>query len=292
MTKFCQYCGSPLNEGAKFCTNCGHPVAQAAQPSDTYNDYPNNDSSNNNYQSNNYTNNNPNYQQPYQQPSYTQQPPQQAYAYGGQMPYQQPPKRKGGCGKVALIVMLVIIAVVGAGVYFLYKYAADEFEDAKEKMEETMGQSFSSILNSEDNDGNTEMANRKEKTDKSNKAKKSQSAPQIKLKYEMFFDEALPFPDFGEITENSTDFGTQTIRMDKISYAEFVEYCKLLEAQPGWAAHKEDNVAHFPKDYNDKMQTMCVGDYHGLHVVVCYLSDSFIDGSDMPHVRISVEKNR
>lgn len=292
MTKFCQYCGSPLNEGAKFCTNCGHPVAQAAQPSDTYNDYPNNDSSNNNYQSNNYTNNNPNYQQPYQQPSYTQQPPQQAYAYGGQMPYQQPPKRKGGCGKVALIVMLVIIAVVGAGVYFLYKYAADEFEDAKEKMEETMGQSISTILNSEDNDGNTEMANRKEKTDKSNKAKKSQSAPQIKLKYEMFFDEALPFPDFGEITENSTDFGTQTIRMDKISYAEFVEYCKLLEAQPGWEAHKEDNVAHFPKDYNDKMQTMCVGDYHGLHVVVCYLSDSFIDGSDMPHVRISVKKNR
>lgn len=206
---------------------------------------------------------------------------------------------------IALIVLLVILAALGIGGYFAYKYAKDNFNEVKDKIEESLGMPLSSIIDfddpeqlekleelgvtSEDIDKIKEMA---EKNDKPNKAKKSQSAPQIKLKYEMFFDEALPFPDFGEITENSTDFGTQTIRMDKISYAEFVEYCKLLEAQPGWEAHKEDNVAHFPKDYNDKMQTMCVGDYHGLHVVVCYLCDSFIKDTDMPHVRISVKKNR
>ena len=37
MTKFCQYCGSPLNEGARFCTSCGHPVAaQSQQPQPGY----------------------------------------------------------------------------------------------------------------------------------------------------------------------------------------------------------------------------------------------------------------
>ena len=32
MPKFCEYCGTPLKEGAKFCVGCGHSVAQAAQP--------------------------------------------------------------------------------------------------------------------------------------------------------------------------------------------------------------------------------------------------------------------
>lgn len=290
---YCTNCGAPLKEGAGFCTSCGQPIAQSAQPSaqNTYNQ--------NQYNGGSYAQPQPSYTQ---QPPYAQQPPQQAYAYGGYPPYQQPQKKKGGCCLVALIVLLVILAALGIGGYFLYKYAKDKFEDAKDMIEGTIGVPLSSIISSENKEeleklGVTsedigkikEMA---EKNDKPNKAKKSQSAPQIKLKYEMFFDETLPFPDFGEITVNSTDFGTQTIRMDKISYAEFVEYCKLLEAQPGWEAHKEDNVAHFPKDYNDKMQTMCVGDYHGLHVVVCYLCDSFVKDTDMPHVRISVNKNR
>lgn len=32
MPKFCEYCGTPLKEGARFCVGCGHPVAQPAQP--------------------------------------------------------------------------------------------------------------------------------------------------------------------------------------------------------------------------------------------------------------------
>ena len=275
MPKFCQYCGTPLQEGARFCTKCGHPVAQTAQP------FEQNTYDQNQYDTGNY---------PPQQPSYAQQPPQQAYAYGGQMPYQQPPKRKGGCGKVALIVILVIIAVVGAGVYFLYKYAAEEFEDAKEKMVETMGQSFSSMLNSEDSEGNTEMADQNEKTDKPEKGKGSKK---IAVKDEDFFGVALPFPDMGEITTNFSDrsgsIETKVYYFDKISYQQFIEYCKMLEALPGWVAHEEDNVAHFPKDYNKKMMTMCVGDYNGLHIVVSYLSDSFIEGTDRPHFALQVK---
>ena len=38
MTKFCQYCGAPLNEGARFCTGCGHPVV--AQPQQSQPGYP------------------------------------------------------------------------------------------------------------------------------------------------------------------------------------------------------------------------------------------------------------
>ncbi|MBQ7171598.1 MAG: zinc-ribbon domain-containing protein [Clostridia bacterium] len=32
MAKFCQNCGSALDEGVKFCPSCGSPVPQAAQP--------------------------------------------------------------------------------------------------------------------------------------------------------------------------------------------------------------------------------------------------------------------
>lgn len=31
MPKFCEYCGTPLKEGARFCVGCGHPVAQPTQ---------------------------------------------------------------------------------------------------------------------------------------------------------------------------------------------------------------------------------------------------------------------
>ena len=188
---------------------------------------------------------------------------------------------------MALIVMLVVIAVLGIGGYFLYKYASEKFEEAKSRMEETFGQSFSSVLNSEDSEGSIEMA---EKTDKPKKGKESKK---IAVKDEDFFGVTMPFPDMGEITTNFSDksgsIETKVYYIDKISYKQFIEYCKMLEALPGWEAHEEDNVAHFPKDYNKKMMTMCVGDYNGLHIVVSYLSDSFIEGTDRPHFALQVK---
>lgn len=77
MAKFCEYCGAPLKDGAKFCTGCGHAVAAKPQPQP----------------------------QPNPQPQAARQPKAE--------PTVQPPKppKKGGCGKVLLIVAL--IAVLG-----------------------------------------------------------------------------------------------------------------------------------------------------------------------------------
>lgn len=118
----------------------------------------------------------------------------------------------------------------------------------------------------------------------------------MKLKYEIFFDEGLPFPDFGEIALRDTDYTSsgqvESVFIDKISYKQFIEYCKMLEALPGWESCGEETVARFPKDYNKKMLTVCAGDYHGLHVSVCYRSDKFIEGTNTPNFRISVNKKK
>jgi flagellar basal body-associated protein FliL len=266
MPKFCEYCGAPLREDSKFCHSCGHPVVQSAQPSQPR-------------QPQNTTN----------QQTYTQQPPQQAYAYGGQPPYQQPQKKKGGCCLVALIVLLVMLAALGIGGYFFYKFANDKFEDAKEMIEETIGVPLPSIISSENREELEKPDVTSEDIDKPNKAKKGKEGKKIAVKDEDFSGVTLPFPDMGVITNNFTDFGTQVYYFDKISYQQFIEYCEMLEALPGWVAHEKDNVAHFPKDYNEKMMTLCVGDYNGLHVVVKYLSDSFIEGTDMSHLSLQVK---
>ncbi len=85
MAKFCEYCGAPLKDGAKFCTGCGHAVAAKPQPQPQPNPQP----------------------QPSRQPE--AEPTVQA----------PKPKKKGGCGKVLLIVAL--IAVVGYGGWEFYQ---------------------------------------------------------------------------------------------------------------------------------------------------------------------------
>ena len=235
MSKFCQYCGSPLNEGARFCPGCGHPVSQTKQ------------------------------QQPY-----AQQPPQQGYQYGGQPPYQppyqQPPQKRWGCGKVALVVFLVLLVVLGVGGYFLYDLVKDKIEETNSMVEETV--------------------------EKPAATQKSQSTSKLKLKYEMFFDVAIPIPDFGVITKDELESHetARRIRFDKISYKQFIEYCKMLEALPGWEADKADNVAHFPKDYNDRMSARCAGHYHSLYVVVTYYNDKFVADIGEPNFMLYVSK--
>lgn len=299
MSKFCEYCGAPLKEGVRFCTSCGHSVTQSAQPSEqtTYNQ--------NQYNGGSYTQQQPSHTQ---QPPYAQQPPQQAYAYGGQPPYQQPQKKKGGCCLIALIVLLVILAALGIGGYFAYKYAKDNFNEVKDKIEESLGMPLSSIIDFDDPEQlekleelgvtSEDIGKIKEMVDQNDKPKKSKGSnksSKIKVKDEEFFGVAFPFPDMGEITSNFTDWTSSgevnAFYIDKISYQQFIEYCKLLEALPGWEPDARDNVARFPKDYNEKMMTQCVGNYNGqLHVVVTYLSDSFIKGTDMSHFGFKVNK--
>ena len=108
MSKFCEYCGAPLKEGVRFCTSCGHSVTQSAQPSEqnTYN------------------------QNQYNGRSYTQQPPQQAYAYGGPTP--QPPKKKNGLMYVLIGLVVVVAIAVSALVVFPSLNPLGQKNDKKE----------------------------------------------------------------------------------------------------------------------------------------------------------------
>ena len=121
---------------------------------------------------------------------------------------------------------------------------------------------------------------------------KSQSSSKLKLKDEMFFDVAIPIPDFGVITKDELESHetARRIRFDKISYKQFIEYCKMLEALPGWEADKADNVAHFPKDYNDRMSARCAGHYHSMYVVVTYYNDEFVADIGEPNFMLYVSK--
>ena len=283
MPKFCEYCGAPLKEGVRFCTSCGHSVTQSAQPSEqnTYNQ--------NQYNGGSYAQQQPSHTQ---QPPYAQQPPQQAYAYGGQPPYQQPKKKKGGCCLIALIVLLVILAALGIGGYFAYKYAKDNFNEVKDKIEESLGMPLSSIIDfddpeqlekleelgvtSEDIDKIKEMV---DQNDKPKKSKGSNKSSKIKVKDEEFFGVTLPIPDFGKYTEYETESNSfndevTTIRIDGISYEQYKEYCKLLEGLSGWEADKDENCAHFPSDYNSVPKVRFTGTYGSLpHISVQYFSD-------------------
>ena len=289
---YCSNCGAPMKDGARFCPNCGHQVNTpqgqsnesfwnaAAEPGEVV--------------LSSWENPNP---QPAPQPQVQQQsqPQYQPQAQPTQRrasSSQTKKKKKGGCCLVALIVLLVMLAALGIGGYFFYKFANDKFEDAKEMIEETIGVPLSSIISSENREELEKPVVTSEDIDKPNKAKKGKEGKKIAVKDEDFSGVTLPFPDMGVITNNFTDFGTQVYYFDQISYQQFIEYCKMLEALPGWVAHEKDNVAHFPKDYNEKMMTLCVGDYNGLHVVVKYLSDSFIEGTDMSHLSLQVKNKR
>lgn len=134
MSKFCEYCGAPLEEDSRFCTSCGHPVARQSQPTQQ-----------------------PRPSQQAQQPRPQQQPrggqqqtSQQGYQYrqsSNSVNFQpspqayrpQPPKKKGGFLKVLLIVALIAVLGYGAEEYYQYRHAKKVYEeltkDYPEKME-------------------------------------------------------------------------------------------------------------------------------------------------------------
>ena len=131
---------------------------------------------------------------------------------------------------------------------------------------------------------------------KKDKSRKSKSNSKIKVKHEDFFGVTLPIPDIGEIIENKIDYVSQnqkvaTLRIDKISYQEFIEYCKLLESLPDWKSSKSYNVACFPKDYNSETMIICSGSYGDLsNITVKYFSDELCEDPEIPHFNMSVGK--
>ena len=115
---------------------------------------------------------------------------------------------------------------------------------------------------------------------------------EFKVKNEDFFGVTLPVPDVGTVTENVTkenSFGmtATTIRIKGISYAQFIEYCKVLEALPGWEVYEgsyPEDVAHLPEDHNLKSRNEFTGNYDKLpHIAVTYYSDQYAESSNLPN---------
>jgi hypothetical protein len=119
-----------------------------------------------------------------------------------------------------------------------------------------------------------------------------QSSGEFKVKDEDFFGVTLPVPAVGTVTEkvtkeNSYGMTATTIRISGLSYAQFIEYCKILEALPGWEVyegmHPED-VAHLPEDHNLNDRNEFTGNYDKLpHIAVTYYSDKTAEKSNLPN---------
>ncbi len=118
MSKFCEYCGAPLKEGARFCTSCGHPVPQASQPRQ-------------------------------QQNTNTQQ---RGYASNPGAPA---PTKKKGCGRKLLLIVLIVVAIAGVGSYIQYSLEKKKFnEEMRGKIASTPVQSSTSAQ-PQQNQGNS-----------------------------------------------------------------------------------------------------------------------------------------
>ena len=261
MPKFCEYCGAPLNEGAKFCTGCGHPVTQPSRPST-----PSQPST---------PTPTPNYHQPdIQQPE-----------------IQQPPKKKGTRGMIMLTVLLAMFVGAGAGV--IYQYKAGKL-GTKSRPEPS-----AAATTTAPDQGEPQPSQAEEKPQKSkakDEPKKSKVKSKIKIKDEEFFGVTMPIPDIGKIIENKTEKGSggeevATIRIDSISYQEFIEYCKTLESLRDWKATKTYRVSRFPKDYNEEPMVICAGSYGELsNITVKYYSDELCEDPETPHFNLTVGK--
>ena len=122
----------------------------------------------------------------------------------------------------------------------------------------------------------------------------------FKTKDNTFFGVTLPIPDIGTVTEFNTEVNgwgeeVTTIRIDGMSYEQYIEYCKILEALPGWEVYEgsfPEDVAHFPEDYNSKSMVEFTGNYKSLpHIAVKYLSDKACEKNGYPHFCMFVFRN-
>lgn len=186
---------------------------------------------------------------------------------------------------MALVVVLVIIVAGGAGFYYF------KFKPDKERTEDIMEQSMSTVISSQEmaTPEKTDKIGKTPKTDTpAEKSQKGMGTGKVKVKEAEFFGVTLPIPAIGTVTENKTDpkgNGNEviTIRIDGISYQDYIEYCKQLESIDGWKSLRS-KAASLPEDYNSSgTMVSFTGFYRSpLYVNVHYLSDYYRDGTDWP----------
>ena len=263
MSRFCKNCGQPLHPNARFCPSCGHPVGQTTQPSNTY-------SNNNNYQ-----------QQPYAQ--------QQPYT-----PY-QPPKKKWTPGKTILLVVLVLI--VGA-VYGIRRYEKIRQEQIEQRIElsKSVIKRYASQKDKSEKLGTTseDFVKSIENVVQAEEPKKSEGSNEIMVgeimvKDEDFFGVVVPIPDIGVVSKEvyHGDSTARSVYFKDISYEQYIDYCKQLEALPGWEPDSRWNVANLPEDHNER-STRCIGEYQSMYVSLDYYDDEYAERSGGTNFRMYV----
>ena len=105
-----------------------------------------------------------------------------------------------------------------------------------------------------------------------------------------FYGVELPkVANYDKVCEYTVKDDSITIRIEGVTYAEFIEYCQKLEGLSGWERDEDENVDSFPSDYNSRDKVYFSGAYQSLpHIAVQYYSDSKVNSSGYPHFVIFV----
>lgn len=107
---------------------------------------------------------------------------------------------------------------------------------------------------------------------------------------DLFFGTAVPQPvTKGRITElfskrnkltNGVDY---TIRIDGMTYEEYVAYCKVISALPGWNPDEEDNLANLPTVQPKESTARCSGSLGSISwLIIRYDSFDLSQKTELP----------
>lgn len=266
MAGFCAKCGTQLADNVGFCPNCGTRTASAPQ-----------------------TQNVQQVQQTFefqQQQTFQFDQPQTDYFQPVPPPTEQPAPEKTGMSNIAAFFLALVVLALGTTGFFAFKEDGFLRRDSEETSKSRSSKEKSSKAEKSDKEKS------EEENDDTPKAEKKDTANNTVEWDGTIYGVELPKPDgYDKVSSMFEDGGITVIYIDGVSYDEFVAYCKSLEESTDWQPsdiEPPEDTEHFPDDYNDKgIGVYFSGTYKGtLHISVNYLSDSFIDGTEMTHFGI------
>ncbi len=294
MARFCKNCGKELGEGVLFCKYCGAQAPEEAQAEEQEKRFCiacGQEMAVNALFCPRCGAQAPAEPQAALQGAYTQ-PPQGAYApqqpvYAPVYAAPQPPPKKKGKGIVVLLILVVILGGVGWFGFREGGFLRGILGDKPEPAEKTPKPTASATEKPSAAKPSAAPATVKptEVPPEPTQAPPPAAPGEVTGWQGTFNGTALPGPETGgEITEWQVKDDSVTIRIDGMSYEEYIAYCKKLEALSGWEVVNDEDTAHFPDDYNQRSKVYFTGAYGDLpHIAVQYYSDQQCQNSGYPH---------
>lgn len=247
--RYCISCGQEITPETVFCPRCG-TQAPGEQPAQ-------------------------------QQPIYAPMPQQPVYAPPPVYQAAPQPKKKGK-GIVAVLLILVVLGGVGWFGFREGGFLRGLLGEKGEKPSEEPAKPSASV-----SPGKATATPKP--TEKPESTPEPTNAPETYGKVSgwqgTFNGMTLPAPETGgTITEWTVKDDSVTVRIDGMSYKEYIAYCRVLEALDGWEVYNDEDTAHFPDDYNQRTKVYFTGVYGDLpHISVQYYSDQQCESSGYPH---------